>query len=96
MAQGVFCRMNLPPLVLLLVALLASVGARAQAGPVQTQNAYVERFNGSFRRELLNDYLFATLRQVREHCQLWQYDYNHLRPHEALNFLTPIEFRQAT
>jgi len=61
-----------------------------------TQNAYVERFNGSFRRELLNGYLFATLRQVREHCQLWQYDYNHLRPHEALNFMTPIEFRQAT
>ena len=60
-----------------------------------TQNAYIERFNGSFRRELLNAYLFTSLRQVREHCQSWQYDYNHLRPHEALNFLTPIEFRQA-
>ena len=23
------------------------------------------------------------------------YDYNHLRPHQALNFLTPIEFHQA-
>jgi len=56
---------------------------------------HVERFNGSFRRELLNGYLFTTLRQVREHCQLWQYDYNHLRPHQALNFMTPIEFRQA-
>ena len=61
-----------------------------------TQNAYIERFNGSFRRELLNATLFTSLRQVREQCQLWQYDYNHLRPHEALNFLTPIEFRQAT
>ena len=40
-------------------------------------------------------YFFANLRQVREHCQLWQYDYNHLRPHQALNFMTPIEFRQA-
>jgi len=60
-----------------------------------TQNAYVERFNGSFRRELLNGYLFATLQQVREHCRLWQYDYNHLRPHQALNFMTPTEFRQA-
>lgn len=59
-----------------------------------TQNAYIERFNGSFRRELLNAYLFTSLRQVREQCQSWQYDYNHLRPHEALNFLTPIEFRQ--
>jgi len=60
-----------------------------------TQNAYVERFNGSFSRELLNAHLFTSLRQVREHCQLWQYDYNHLRPHQALNFMTPIEFRQA-
>ncbi len=60
-----------------------------------TQNSYIERFNGSFRRELLNAYLFTNLRQVREQCQSWQYDYNHLRPHEALNFLTLIEFRQA-
>ncbi|MGI4870321.1 MAG: integrase core domain-containing protein [Janthinobacterium lividum] len=44
---------------------------------------------------MLNAYLFSSLRQVREHCQLWQHDYNHLRSHEALNFLTPIEFRQA-
>lgn len=60
-----------------------------------TQNAYIERFNGSFRREFLNQYLFSNLRQVRQQCQQWQHDYNHLRPHEALNFLTPIEFRQA-
>lgn len=60
-----------------------------------TQNAYIERFNGSFRRDLLNAYLFAPLQQVREHCRLWQYDYNHLRPHQALNFMTPTEFRQA-
>ena len=59
------------------------------------QNAYIERFNGSFRRELLNAYLLASLRQVREQCLSWQYDYNHLRPHQALSFLTPIEFRQA-
>ncbi len=59
------------------------------------QNAYTERFNGSFRRELLNAYLFTSLRQVREQGQQWQYDYNHLRPQEALNFLIPIEFRQA-
>jgi putative transposase len=60
-----------------------------------TLNAYIERFNGSFRRGLLDQYLFPSLRHVREQCQQWQHDYNHLRPHEALNFLTPIEFRQA-
>ena len=61
-----------------------------------TQNVYFERFNGFFHRKLLNATLFTSLRQVREQCQLWQYDYNHLRPHEDLNFLIPIEFRQAT
>ena len=60
-----------------------------------TQNTPIERFNGSFRRELLNAYLFNSLRQVGEQCPLWQDDYKHLRPHQALSFLTPIEFRQA-
>jgi putative transposase len=36
-----------------------------------TQNAYIERFNGSFRREFLNASLFTSLRQVREQCQRW-------------------------
>lgn len=30
------------------------------------QNGFVERFNGSFRREFLNAYLFESLAQVRE------------------------------
>lgn len=60
-----------------------------------TQNAYVERFNGSFRREVLDAYLFTTLRQVRRLLTEWMHDYNTLRPHQALGFLTPMEFKQA-
>jgi putative transposase len=60
-----------------------------------TQNAYVERFNGSFRREVLDAYLFTTLRQVRQLLAEWMHDYNTLRPHQALGFLTPMEFKQA-
>lgn len=60
-----------------------------------TQNAYVERFNGSFRREVLDAYLFTSLQQVRELLTEWMSDYNTLRPHQALDFLTPLEAKQA-
>ena len=56
-----------------------------------TQNAYVERFNGSLRRELLNAYVFRTLDEVREKAQQWQHDYNHRRPHKALGYQRPAD-----
>lgn len=59
-----------------------------------TQNAYIERFNGTFRREVLDAYLFANLKAVRETAHAWQQEYNTLRPHQALNFMTPIEYRK--
>nr|GEW82229.1 hypothetical protein [Tanacetum cinerariifolium] len=54
-----------------------------------TQNAYLERFNGSFRRELLDAHLFRSLAQVRQLVDEWRHDYNTQRPHQALNFMTP-------
>lgn len=56
-----------------------------------TQNAYVERFNGSIRRELLNAYVFRTLDEVREKAYQWQQDYNHHRPHKSLGYLAPMD-----
>ena len=56
-----------------------------------TQNAYVERLNGSIRRELLNAYVFRTLDEVRERAQVWQNDYNHRRPHKALGYRAPVD-----
>lgn len=56
-----------------------------------TQNAYVERFNGSLRRELLNAFVFRTLDEVREKVAQWQYDYNHHRPHRSLGYRAPVE-----
>jgi putative transposase len=56
-----------------------------------TQNAYVERLNGSLRREILNAYVFRTLSEVRELTDKWKVDYNYNRPHEALNNRTPMD-----
>jgi len=55
-----------------------------------TQNALIERTNGSLRRELLNTWQFTTLKEVRELCADWQWDYNHERPHKALGYLSPV------
>jgi len=58
------------------------------------QNAYIERKNGSIRRELLNVYLFSSLNEVRVMAQEWRNDYNHNRPHKALRYMTPMEYRK--
>lgn len=58
------------------------------------QNGFVERFNGSFRREFLNVYLFETLTQVRDMAWVWMLDYNDERTHDSLNKLPPAVYRQ--
>ncbi|AWH89412.1 IS3 family transposase [Limnobaculum parvum] len=59
-----------------------------------TQNGFIERFNGSFRREFLNAYLFDSLSQVREMAWFWQQDYNDERTHESLGNMPPTAYRK--
>ncbi len=59
------------------------------------QNAYIERKNGSIRRELLNAYLFNTLAEVRELSEEWRMDYNTERPHKSLGYLSPFRYAEA-
>jgi putative transposase len=56
------------------------------------QNGYIERFNGSYRKELLDAYVFFELSEVRELTEVWITEYNTNRPHEALNNYTPVEW----
>jgi putative transposase len=56
------------------------------------QNGFIERFNGSYRREILDAYVFFELHEVRKITPEWMDEYNHRRPHEGLNNATPIEW----
>lgn len=57
------------------------------------QNAYIERFNGSLRRDVLDAYIFTSIEQIRIILEQWLDDYNHQRPHDALNGEPPIPYR---
>jgi putative transposase len=57
-----------------------------------TQNSYIERFNRTYRDEVLNMYMFRTLNEVREITENWIRQYNQERPHDSLDDLTPHEY----
>jgi hypothetical protein len=48
------------------------------------QNAYVERFNGTMRDEVLNGESFHSVLEARVVLQRWLVEYNTLRPHRRL------------
>lgn len=57
-----------------------------------TQNGYVERFNRSFREEVLDNYCFDSLIQAKALANAWVWVYNNERPHSSLGYLTPCDF----
>ena len=63
-----------------------------QPGKLQ-QNAFIERFNRTYRHEVLNAYLFENLRELREITENWITIYNKERPHSSLGRMPPRDYR---
>ena len=58
------------------------------------QNGYIERFNRTFRENILDAYLFEDIQQVQVLADEWMEDYNYSRPHEALGGITPDLYKR--
>ena len=61
-----------------------------------TQNAYIERFNRTFRTEVLGRYIFTSLREVHRIAEDWRHRYNHDRPYRALGGFSPVAYTMAS
>ncbi|WP_229368450.1 IS3 family transposase [Fibrisoma limi] len=49
------------------------------------QNGYMERFNRSFREEVLDAYWFTRLKEAQVMAHAWMWIYNNERPHQSTN-----------
>ena len=56
------------------------------------QNAFIESFNATFRKDCLNQNWFYTLEEAKQEIEKWRLEYNEFRPHSSLDDLTPSEF----
>jgi putative transposase len=59
------------------------------------QNPYVESFGSRLRDELLAVEAFNTLLEAQVLVEDWRIEYNTLRPHSALGYLTPTDYAKA-
>ena len=59
------------------------------------QNGYVERFNRTFREDVLDAYIFESISQMQMKADLWRQDYNIGHPHKALWRMSPIGFKNS-
>ncbi|NTW70586.1 MAG: transposase [Chlorobiaceae bacterium] len=59
------------------------------------QNSFIERFNRTYRDEVLKVYVFKFLSEVREITENWMVEHNEEYPHESLENQTPAEYLAA-
>lgn len=56
------------------------------------ENAIVERFNRTYREDVLDANLFYHVEHAQRITDEWIEEFNTLRPHQSLNQLTPTEY----
>ena len=56
------------------------------------QNAFIERFNRSYRTEVLNAHLFDSTTELQAVTDAWLRTYNCERPHDSLGRKPPLTF----
>lgn len=56
------------------------------------QNGYIERFNRTYREDVLDLHPFDSLAEVRELTERWIEEYNGIRQHESLGNTTPYQY----
>jgi transposase InsO family protein len=57
------------------------------------ENAYSESFNSRFRGELLDREVFSSVLEAKVLAGDYREHYNHQRPHSALGYQRPAEFK---
>jgi putative transposase len=61
-----------------------------------TDNAMIEAFNASVRRECLSEHYFSTVAEAQIVLRAYRGEYNNQRPHSSLGQQTPAEFYAGT
>lgn len=59
------------------------------------QNACIERFNRTFREDVLDTNIFTSLKQAQKLADAYLKEYNEIRPHEGIGNITPQSRRVA-
>ena len=58
------------------------------------EQCYIESFHDKLRDEFLNREIFYSLEEARVLLEGWRKEYNEVRIHSSLGYLTPVEFAQ--
>jgi len=56
------------------------------------ENPFIESFNGTFRGDCLNRWVFVDGHEAQIVIEQWRQEYNLRRPHSSLGYLAPVAF----